>query len=53
MWQALSKLFGNKDLRKKIAYVLGLLIVFRFAAHIPIPGVEIANLKAFCNSNAY
>ncbi len=53
MWQALSKVFGNKDLRKKILYVLALLVVFRFAAHIPIPGVEIANLKAFFNSNAY
>lgn len=53
MWQALTKIFGNKDLRSKIFYVLALLVIFRFAAHIPIPGVEIANLKAFFNSNAY
>ncbi len=53
MWETLSKIFGNADLRKKIAYVLALLVLFRFAAHIPIPGVDVANLKAFFNSNAY
>lgn len=53
MWSALTKLWGNVDLRKKVAYVIALLIVFRLAAHIPIPGVDVANLKAFFNSNAY
>ena len=53
MWQALRTIWSNTDLRKKIAYVLALLVVFRLAAHIPIPGVDAANLKAFFNSNAY
>ncbi len=53
MWETLTKLWGNRDLRNKVAYVLALLLVFRLAAHIPIPGVDIANLKAFFNSNAY
>lgn len=53
MWETLLKVWHNRDLRKKIAYVLALLVVFRFAAHIPIPGVDIVNLRAFFNSNAY
>src|SRR3989339_1391121 len=53
MWQAINLIWKNVDLRKKIAYVLALLVVFRLAAHIPIPGVDISNLKAFFNSNAY
>lgn len=53
MWQTLLKVWHNKDLRKKIAYVVALLVVFRLAAHIPIPGVDIVNLRAFFNSNDY
>ncbi|MFA6474871.1 MAG: preprotein translocase subunit SecY [Patescibacteria group bacterium] len=53
MWQAVNKIVGNADLRKKIAYVLGLLVIFRLAAHVPIPGVDVTNLKAFFSSNAY
>lgn len=53
MWQALSQVWRNPELRKKIAAVCGLLIVFRLAAHIPIPGVDIAGLRNFFDSNAY
>lgn len=47
IWQ----LWRIKDLRLKILYVLGMLVVFRIAAHIPIPGVNTENLQAFFNSN--
>jgi len=40
-----------KDLRKKILFVFTMLIIFRIAAHIPLPGVNIANLKDFFASN--
>ncbi|MFA6388726.1 MAG: preprotein translocase subunit SecY [Patescibacteria group bacterium] len=53
MWQTILKVWQHKDLRNKIAYVLGLLIIFRLAAHIPIPGVDINNLRNFFSSNAY
>jgi len=51
MWEKLVQIFKVRDLRKNILYVLALLIVFRIAAHIPIPGVNVANLKDFFNSN--
>lgn len=53
MWQTIVKIWKHKDLRRKIAFVLALLVVFRFAAHIPIPGVAVENLRTFFNSNAY
>ena len=40
-----------KDLRKKILFVLSMLIIFRVAAHIPIPGINTGNLTEFFESN--
>jgi preprotein translocase subunit SecY len=40
-----------KDLRKSILIVLGLLVIFRLAAHIPIPGVNMVALRNFFSSN--
>ncbi len=40
------------DLRKSLLFVLGMLFFFRLAAHIPIPGVDLQNLKAFFQGNA-
>lgn len=51
MWEKLIKIWKSKDLRKKIFFVLALLAVFRFAAHIPIPGVDVQNLRNFFSSN--
>lgn len=40
-----------KDLRKKILFVLAMLVIFRVAAHIPIPGINVQNLREFFGSN--
>ena len=40
-------LFKIPDLRKKILFVLGILVIFRIMANIPIPGVDRAELEAF------
>lgn len=45
------ELWRIPDLRKKILFVLGLLVVFRIAAHIPVPGVATEGLKQFFGSN--
>jgi len=41
------QIFKIKDLRNKILFVLGILVVFRIMANIPIPGIDIENLKGF------
>lgn len=45
------QLWYAKDLRRSILIVLGMLVIFRVAAHIPIPGVDVANLQLFFRSN--
>lgn len=39
--------FKIPELRKKILFVLGVFVVFRLMANIPMPGIDIANLKSF------
>ncbi|MFA5188614.1 MAG: preprotein translocase subunit SecY [Patescibacteria group bacterium] len=51
MWEKFTQIFKIRDLRKSILYVLALLVIFRIAAHIPIPGVNLDNLKEFFASN--
>lgn len=43
----IKQIFLNKDLRKKIFYVLSLLFVFRLASHVPIPVADPTMLKTF------
>ena len=38
-------------LRKKILFTLGILILFRLIAHIPVPGVNLVLLKQFFSQN--
>ena len=49
--ETLRALFTIKDVRKKVLFVLAMIVVFRFAAHIPVPGVNSENLRAFFESN--
>lgn len=43
----------DKNLRNKILFVLGALIVFRLLASIPIPGVNLARLNEFFTNNQF
>ena len=47
MWKKFLSLWRLPDLRNKIIFVLAMLVIFRIAAAIPIPGVDTANLKSF------
>ncbi|MBI2633216.1 MAG: preprotein translocase subunit SecY [Parcubacteria group bacterium] len=51
MWTKIKELWYFKDLRNRIVYVLSLLIVFRIAAHIPVPGIDLAALQQLFQSN--
>ncbi|MFA6028146.1 MAG: preprotein translocase subunit SecY [Patescibacteria group bacterium] len=53
MWDKVTRIWKLRDLRNKILFVLALLIVFRFAAHIPIPGVDVGNLRNLFESNQF
>ena len=47
----LIQIWKAKDLRKNILFVLAMLVIFRIAAHIPVPGVDVAALKDFFSGN--
>lgn len=51
MFKKLIQVFKDKELRNKILYVAAMLIVFRLAAHIPIPIVDYERLKDFFHGN--
>ena len=52
MFESLLNAFRAPDIRRRIFYVLGLLIVFRLLAAVPIPGVDKAQLTQFVQGNA-
>ncbi len=41
------QVFKIKELRNKILFILGVFLVFRIMANIPIPGISIEELKSF------
>jgi len=48
----ISRIWHLKDLRRSIFFVFAMLFIFRLAAHVPIPGVNVDNLQNFFRSNA-
>ena len=51
MFNKLLQIWKARDLRKDIGYVLGMLVIFRLAAHIPVPGVNTEALREIFSSN--
>jgi preprotein translocase subunit SecY len=47
----LRQIWSARDLRNKILIVLLLLVIYRIAAHIPLPGVNLQNLNHFFQNN--
>jgi len=43
--QAMIDAFSLPDLRRRILITLGILVIFRFIAHIPLPGVDLDALE--------
>jgi len=50
MIEALKNAFRLPDLRNKLLYTLLILVVYQFAAHVPVPGVNRDALQALFNS---
>jgi len=51
VFESLLNAFRAPDIRRRILIVLGLLIVFRFLAAVPVPGVDKAQLETFLKGN--
>ena len=39
------QMFKVKDLRAKLLFVLGIFLVFRLMANVPVPGIDVAALQ--------
>ncbi len=50
--QALIDAFRQPDIRQKLLITIGLLVIFRFVAHVPIPGVDRDLLEQAFDNNA-
>ena len=50
--QAMLDAFSLPDLRRRILITVGILVIFRFVAHIPIPGVDQNALQELFERNA-
>lgn len=53
MWENLTKIFKLPDLRRRILITILLLTLFRLLANIPMPGVDLSQLKDFFNNNQF
>jgi preprotein translocase subunit SecY len=51
MFDKLNQIWKARDLRNNILFVLAMLVIFRLAAHIPVPGVNAVALKNLFASN--
>jgi len=49
--QKLKQIWSSRDIRNDILFVLMVFVIFRILAHIPVPGVDVAGLQTFFNSN--
>jgi preprotein translocase subunit SecY len=45
--QAMVDIWTLPDLRQKILFTIGMLVVFRFITHVPLPGVDIGKLQDY------
>lgn len=52
MLDTFKRAYGLPDLRRRLLFTLGVLLVFRFAAHVPVPGLNQLQLEALLNPDA-
>ena len=53
MREIFLNIFRVAELRNKILFILGLLVIYRIAANIPLPGVDVLALKRLFDQNAF
>lgn len=51
MFEKFEKIWNTKEIRNNLLFVLAMLVVFRLASHVPVPGVNVANLRDYLAGN--
>ena len=52
MFSAIARVFRTPDLRRKIAFTLAIIALYRFGAHVPAPFVDFPNVQACLKQSA-
>ena len=50
MWETLRNAWKIQDLRKKILYTVGMLLVYRLLCFVPTPGVDLNAVSSAMNN---
>lgn len=51
--KTIKAIFSDRGLRNRIFFVIGILILTRFLAIIPIPGIDASSLEQFLTNNSF
>lgn len=49
-WKTIFKSFKNRDMQRRVLVLLGIIVAYRFLAHIPVPIAEPSQLRDVINS---
>jgi preprotein translocase subunit SecY len=53
VFEALINAFRAPDIRRRILFILGMLIIVRMLANVPVPGIDRAALEGVIGSNSF
>ncbi|MFA5087228.1 MAG: preprotein translocase subunit SecY [Candidatus Paceibacterota bacterium] len=53
IFDKLIEIIKTKEIRNKVLFVLGIFLVFRMMANIPVPGIDVHQLSNFFANNQY
>lgn len=51
MFSYLKQIWNSKDLRNKILFTIGIIVIYRLIAHITVPGANLEGLRAASSRN--
>ena len=51
MWEKFEQIWRVKDVRNGLLFVFAMMVLFRFTAHIPLPGIDLIALQRFFQAN--
>ncbi|MFZ2804569.1 MAG: preprotein translocase subunit SecY [Patescibacteria group bacterium] len=51
MWEKLQAIWRVKEVRNGLLFVFAMMVLFRFCAHIPLPGIDLVQLQRYFAAN--
>ncbi len=51
MWDKLKQIWDDREIRNSLLFVFAMMVIFRVAANIPLPGINLAALSQFLEAN--